>query len=122
MKRFTSILTAGLILTGATYAVAELADGYKFVEPASEDNPLTEVISGYEFRNASTQETQDDDFENPGMLMLDQGLDQWSVVEGSAGKSCADCHGDDPLETMKGVGSSFPKYTEEGDHRAFPEH
>lgn len=119
MRKFTSILAAAAMLTGATYAVAELADDYKFIEPTSEDSPLTEVISGYEFRIDSTQEAQDDDFENPGMLMLDQGLDLWDVADGSEGKSCADCHGDDPLEAMQGVGRSFPKFTEEGDHRAF---
>ena len=90
MKKFTSILAATAMVLGATYAVAELADGYKAVEPTSDASPLDEVISGYEFRIESTQETQDDDFENPGMLMLDQGLDQWSVAEGSEGKSCAD--------------------------------
>ena len=119
MKRFTSILAAAAMLTGATYAVAELADNYNFVEPTDEANPLTEIISGYEFRIKSTQETQDDDFENPAMLTLDQGLDEWAKVEGSEGKSCADCHGDDPLEAMQGVGSTFPKFTEKGDDRAF---
>lgn len=119
MKRFTSILAAAAMLTGATYAVAELADNYKFVEPTDEANPLTEIISGYEFRIKSTQETQDDDFENPAMLTLDQGLDEWAKVEGSEGKSCADCHGDDPLEAMQGVGSTFPKFTEKGGDRAF---
>ena len=119
MKRLTSILAAGLMLTGATYAVAELADGYKAVEPTSKDSPLTEVISGYEFRIKSTQESQDDDFENPGMLLLDQAVDEWSEARGSEEKSCADCHGDDPLEAMQGVGSTYPKFTEKGDHREF---
>lgn len=119
MKKLVSIAAAIALLTAGSYAVAELADGYTFLEPATEDHPLDEIISGYEFRIKSTQEAQDDDFENPAMLLLDQGVDQWSVAEGDAGKSCADCHGDDPLEAMKGVGSTYPKFSEEGDHRAF---
>ena len=119
MKRLTSIIAAVAMLSGATYAVAELADNYTFVAPTDETNPLDEVIWGYEFRIESTQETQDDDFENPGMLTLDVGLEEWETAAGSEGKSCADCHGDDPVESMKGVGSTFPKFTEEGDHRAF---
>lgn len=119
MRRFTSIIAAIALLSGGGYAVAELADGYKSYEPTSEANPLDEIISGYEFRIKSTQEAQDDDFENPAMLTLDFGMDEWAKVAGSEGKSCADCHGDDPTESMKGVGASYPKFTEEGDKRAF---
>lgn len=119
MKRILSGAAAVFLIAGATFAVAELKEGYVSVEPAAEDHPLDEIISGYQFRIESTRETQDDDFENPGMLLLDQAMDTWTEADGAAGKSCADCHGDDPLEAMKGVGSTYPKFTEEGDHRAF---
>ncbi len=119
MKKLLSLTAALALVAGATFAVAELADGYVAVEPTAEDHPLDEIISGYQFRIESTRATQDDDFENPGMLLLDQALDTWTEADGAAGKACSDCHGDDPMESMKGVGTTYPKFTEEGDNRAF---
>ncbi len=119
MKKFISITSIVALLCAGGYAAAELADGYTKVDPPNAEHPLDELISGYQFRKEGTQATQDDDFENPGMLLLDQAMDQWSVAEGSEGKACSDCHSDDPLESMQGVGSTYPKFTEEGDHRAF---
>ncbi|MGF1562405.1 MAG: sulfur oxidation c-type cytochrome SoxA [Geminicoccaceae bacterium] len=78
--------------------------------PAPADNPLPELISGYEFRTPETQALQDDDFENPGFLWLDIGDGLWSEADGAAGKSCADCHGD--AQDMAGVAATFPKYFE----------
>lgn len=72
-------------------------------------HPLSEIISGYEFRSEQTQSLQDDDFENPGFLWVDQGEEIWSKVEGDAGKSCQSCHGD-ASESMKKVGTEYPKW------------
>lgn len=33
-----------------------------------------------------------DDFENPGMVFVDAGLESWDNVEGRAGKACAGCY------------------------------
>lgn len=76
--------------------------------PAHLDGALPEIYSGWLFRDAGTQQMQTDDFENPGMVFVDQGVDQWNKVEGSEGKSCASCH-DDISESMKGVRASMPK-------------
>jgi sulfur-oxidizing protein SoxA len=64
----------------------------------------TEPRSGYAFQSADTQTLQDDDFQNPGMLWVDQGAALFQAAAGASGKACADCHAD-----MQGVARSFPK-------------
>ncbi len=71
-----------------------------------------EVKSGWLFRSDETQATQMDDFDNPGMIFVDQAQASWDTVEGSEGKSCASCH-NDPAESMKGVRATYPKWNEE---------
>lgn len=75
------------------------------------DGHLDEVISGWHFRDDDTQAMEVDDFDNPGMIFVDQGIDQWNAVEGSEEKSCASCHGDP--EEMAGVKAVYPKWNEE---------
>jgi len=64
------------------------------------------------FRADETQALQLDDFDNPGMIFVDQALDTWEAVDGSEGKSCASCH-EDPIESMAGVRAAYPKWNEE---------
>lgn len=73
---------------------------------------LSEILSGWLFREDETQALQADDFDNPGMIFVDQAMDAWNTVEGTAGKSCASCH-DDPAESMRGVRAVMPKFNEE---------
>lgn len=73
-----------------------------------------EVLSGWLYRDENTRAMQMDDFENPAMVFVDQGLDAWGTAEGSAGKSCADCHGE-MEESMKGVRAHMPKMNAAGD-------
>jgi len=113
MKKITTFTALVALITIGGYAAAELRDGYKAVEPTSEDHPLDEIISGYEFRSLETQSLQDDDFENPGYLLLDEGAELWETVDGTEGKSCASCH-EDVDESMAGVGSTYPKMVERG--------
>lgn len=121
MKKLAGTLIAG------TAAIAVLAtgaangdetqmpsiDGTTIVTRTAppEGHPLSEVISGFEFRTKETQDLELDDFNNPGFLMVEQGEALWSTVEGSAGKSCESCHGD-ASESMKGVRASMPKWNE----------
>lgn len=70
-----------------------------------------EVISGWHFREADTRDMQRDDFDNPAMLFVDQARDVWSAVEGSAGESCASCHGDP--ESLRGFWPTQPRYNAE---------
>ncbi|SUZ30312.1 SoxAX cytochrome complex subunit A [Roseibaca ekhonensis] len=84
-------------------------------EPAAHlDGAVPEIYSGWLFRTDETRSLQMDDFENPAMLGVEAGQDAWNTVEGAAGKSCADCHGD-AAESMKGVRAVMPKVNDNGD-------
>jgi hypothetical protein len=76
-----------------------------------EGGPLPELISGLEFRSEETQALELDDFNNPGMIFVDQAWETWGTADGSAGKACADCHGDP--SKMAGVRAVMPKFNEE---------
>ena len=76
-----------------------------------EGHPLPEVLSGWLYRTDGTRTLQQDSFDNPGMLGVDEGEGYWNKVEGTEGKSCATCH-DDASVSMAGVGSSYPKWSE----------
>lgn len=80
------------------------------IPPAYIDG-LDESISGWVFRTKETQALQLDDFDNPGMIFVDQAQDMWDEEMGPEGKSCASCHGD--VSSMKGVRTVMPKFNEE---------
>lgn len=69
------------------------------------------IYSGWRFRSDETQAVQMDDFDNPGMLGVENALTTWDTVDGSEGKSCASCHG--AAEEMAGVRAVYPKWNEE---------
>lgn len=100
---------AVLALVLLTAGVARAEDRKSL--PAPDDHPLSEIISGYEFRNQATQALQDDDFQNPAMLWVDTGADLWETADGAAGKTCAGCHGD-AAQSMATAGAHFPKWDE----------
>ncbi len=72
-------------------------------------HPFDEVLSGWLFRTEETRALEEDSFQNPAMLDVDRGADLWETVEGTAGKSCASCHGD-ASESMAGVGAHYPTW------------
>ncbi|MFG5383600.1 sulfur oxidation c-type cytochrome SoxA [Yoonia sp. R2-816] len=72
---------------------------------------LSTIYSGWVFRSSETQALQMDDFENPGMIFVDEAIEAWNTVEGSAGESCASCHG--APEEMAGVRAVYPKWNED---------
>lgn len=72
-------------------------------------HPLPEVMSGWLYRSDETRVLEQDTFDNPGMLGVEAGEELWNTVEGSAGKSCASCHGD-ASESMANVGAHYPKW------------
>ncbi|MGX0877168.1 sulfur-oxidizing protein SoxA [Roseovarius sp. MBR-154] len=80
--------------------------------PASVEGALPEVISGWHFRGIETRAMQADDFDNPGMIFVEDAMASWDTAEGEAGKSCASCHGD-VEESMKGVRAVYPKWNED---------
>ncbi len=75
--------------------------------------PEQDVLdSGYDYATAETQAMQDDDIDNPSFIWVDIGEANWSKADGDAGKSCAECHGDDAGD-MKGKSVTYPKYNEQ---------
>jgi L-cysteine S-thiosulfotransferase len=100
-----------VIFAAALGASGIAAQERKSYPPRDSDNPLNELISGYEFSPIKIRSDQDDDFDNPGFAWISRGETLWSEVDGTAGKSCASCH-NNPGETMRGAGNSYPKLQE----------
>lgn len=71
------------------------------------------AYSGWLFRTGETRALEADDFDNPGMVFVDQGIDLWNAADGAEGKSCASCH--DGIETLRGVRATMPKVNPAGD-------
>lgn len=94
----TLILNEDITLVTRTAAPAHVADA------------MDEVMSGWLFRGTETRAMQMDDFDNPGMIFVEQAEDTWNTAEGTEGKSCASCHG--ASEEMAGVRPVYPKYNE----------
>jgi sulfur-oxidizing protein SoxA len=76
---------------------------------AAAEIPPGERRSGFTFMAPGTQAMQNDDAANPGMLSVLDGEKLWNSKTGSAGKACADCHGD-AAAGMKGVAARYPAY------------
>ena len=120
MRILTGALLAGLIST--TGAFADPVDDklvlneetemvVRTAAPAHVSEALDEVMSGWLFRGEETRAMQMDDFDNPGMIFVEQGLDTWAEVDGSEGKSCSSCHND--MDSMAGVKATYPKWNAE---------
>ncbi len=120
MRILTGALLAGLIST--TGAFAEPADDklvlneeteivVRTAAPAHVSEALDEVMSGWLFRGQETRAMQMDDFDNPGMIFVEQGQDTWAEADGSEGKSCSSCHND--MDSMAGVKATYPKWNAE---------
>ncbi|MCW9032771.1 MAG: sulfur oxidation c-type cytochrome SoxA [Rhodospirillales bacterium] len=93
-----SLLIGGMAL-GSTASQAEDKDwgAYK----------VGDKLSGYTYATKETRAIQDDDFENPAQIWVDQAEGNWSSVEGEAGKSCESCH-NAASDSMKGVATRYP--------------
>ena len=79
-----------MIAAAALFLIALLGAG----AASAAEIPLAERKSGYEFMGRETRAMQDDDTANPAMLSVLDGETLWQRKDGSAAKSCADCHGD----------------------------
>lgn len=100
---------ASLVVNGEIEMVTETD------APAHLEGVLGDKIrSGWTFRARETQALQLDDFDNPGMIFVDQAAEQWDTVEGSEGKSCASCH-DDVETAMAGVRATYPKWNDQAE-------
>jgi sulfur-oxidizing protein SoxA len=94
LKQTLAIVTGLLILASATSSMA------------------FEAKSGYEFIKPTTRAMQDDEFENPGMLAVEQGQELFNVKQEGASKACADCHGADGSELDTKSIARYPVYSE----------
>ncbi|WP_299614972.1 sulfur oxidation c-type cytochrome SoxA [uncultured Tateyamaria sp.] len=108
------IAAAVVGMAGAAFAQDDSTlsiDGENFVTetaaPAHLDN-LSTIYSGWRFRTPETQALQIDDFDNPAMIFVDQGIDLFNAVDGTEGKSCASCHTGGP-EEFAGLHAQMPK-------------
>ncbi len=122
MNKFTkglgACMTAIFVASGA---MAEPADDNLVINedievvtrtaaPAHLSDVMDEVMSGWLFRGTETRAMEMDDFDNPGMIFVEQAEDVWNTADGSEGKSCADCHG--ASSDMAGVRPVYPKFVE----------
>ena len=101
MSNFTkglgACLAAALMSTGAfadpvddTLVINEEIDIVtRTAAPAHMADAVDEVMSGWLFRGAETRAMQTDDFDNAGMIFVEQAEDVWNTADGSEGKSCA---------------------------------
>ncbi len=69
-----------------------------------------EAKSGYEFIKPDTRAMQDDDFENPGMLAVEQGMELFNIQQAGAEKACSDCHGADGEKLDTAGIARYPVY------------
>ena len=72
---------------------------------------LDRLIPGEEFLPPAMRAQQADDFDNPAYPFVEAGEISWSRQEGTAGKSCQDCHGAGPKNSVKHAAASYPKYS-----------
>ncbi|WP_425074940.1 sulfur oxidation c-type cytochrome SoxA [Sagittula sp. S175] len=118
--KFTALTAiAALLIAPAAFAEADddtlvingdLEITTKTDAPAHLEGALDTIYSGWHFRDDETQAMEMDDFDNPGMIYVDQARDIWNTADGSEGKSCADCHG--APEDMAEVRTVYPKWNE----------
>ncbi|MFA7429402.1 MAG: sulfur oxidation c-type cytochrome SoxA [Rhodospirillaceae bacterium] len=101
-KRIGGLTAAVLAFALATPALANDAKDDPFAAYRNGDK-----YSGYVVADPTTREIQDDDIMNPAFLWVDRAEPLWSKAEGTANKSCADCHGD--VASLKGAATSYPK-------------
>ena len=104
-KSYQGIWTlAALAVAFSAFAVTGFAGEDKFGK-----YQVGELRTGYTYSTPETRAMQDDDFDNPAFLWVDEGEALWNKKEGKAGKSCASCH-DNASASMRGVGARYPVY------------
>jgi len=121
MKRLTTALGALAMAAVSSAALADPVDDTlvlneettmvtRTAAPAHMSDVVDEVYSGWHFRGTETRAMQADDFDNPGMIFVEQAMESWGKAEGTENKSCASCHND--MESMAGVKPTYPKWDE----------
>jgi sulfur-oxidizing protein SoxA len=80
------------------------------IPAAASATPLKRLIPGEEFLPAALRALQADDFDNPAYPFVEAGEMAWSRQEGTASKSCQDCHGSGAKNSVKRAAASYPKF------------
>jgi L-cysteine S-thiosulfotransferase len=105
-----ALLMLAAIMAGLVLILPHAAgQARKSIPPQSNNDPLRELISGYEFAPLDIRALQDDDFDNPGFGWVTRGEALWSAPDGTAQKSCASCH-KAATESMRGKAVYYPKF------------
>ena len=91
------------------YFVAPVLLALLTVGSSYAQSPPAQRRSGYDLMSRDTRAMQDDDTSNPATLSVLDGEAMWSAKAGTAGKSCADCHGD-AEQSMRGVSARYPAF------------
>ena len=69
-----------------------------------------EAKSGYEYIKPATRTMQDDEFENPGMFAVEQGMELFNKKQDGAIKACSECHGEDAQQMNPKSIARYPVY------------
>ncbi len=78
--------------------------------PAFLQDTMDTIYSGWLYREDDTRDMERDDFDNPGMVFVDRGLDSWNKAQGAKGESCVGCH--QGPETFAGLRAVLPRVDE----------
>lgn len=108
-------LTAALAFSAASAFAAGTPyhdNQARVITPTDDRNPLAEVVSGYDFRKSMIREMQDDEFSNPGMLVVEHGEAIWEEIDGSAGKSMAQIWDECAGVSVEAAATGYPRYHE----------
>jgi sulfur-oxidizing protein SoxA len=110
--RLVATITLALGLLGSSaFAKTPYHDGTaEVIKPTDKRHPLSEIVSGYDFRKPMIRDVQDDDFANPAMLIADHGAELWDKVDGSAGKALSAVFAGCAEVPLDQVGAVYPRY------------
>jgi len=110
-----TLMMAGAALAGPADDTLVLNEDIEMVTttaaPAHIQDAVDTIYSGWHFRGDETRAMQADDFDNPGMIFVEQAMEAWDTVDGTENKSCASCH-EAAEDSMVGVRATYPKWNE----------
>jgi len=111
MRLVVSITLALGLLASSAFAKTPYHDGTaEVIKTTDKRHPLSEIVSGYDFRKPMIRDVQDDDFANPAMLIADHGAELWNKVDGSAGKALSAVFAGCAEVPLDQVGAVYPRY------------
>ncbi len=105
-----------LVFSAVSLVAALLTACVSSPEPQPERTSASDTRrSGTSYMSAENQALERDDTQNPAMLWVKDGEAQWLRKDGSAEKSCADCHAG-ATTSMRGVAVRYPAFDEASDN------